>query len=175
MQPGQLTRFNLAMLMPHLERVAELFVDRGKLQQLKQELRSAHGRTSVRAQTIEITIEADVSRARIAAKDLCEQMGSTPLTAQKVATVVSELARNIVEYTPGGQIELLPTLQPQRRLLVRATDTGTGIRNLQEIMSGQYKSKTGLGAGLRGSKRLVDRFDIDTQPTGTRIEAEVAI
>jgi serine/threonine-protein kinase RsbT len=92
-----------------------------------------------------------------------------------VATIVSELARNIFMYTDGGTIDLVPTAEGPPRLLVRAVDRGRGIAHLDEVMSGRYRSKTGLGAGLLGTKRLVDRFEIETGPTGTRVEAEVAL
>ena len=52
------------------------------------------------------------------------------------------------------------------RILVRATDTGTGIPNLDEDMSGKYRSTTGLGRWLLGVKRLADRFDIKTGKSG---------
>jgi serine/threonine-protein kinase RsbT len=42
-------------------------------------------------------------------------------------------------------------------------------------MSGRYKSKTGLGRGLLGTKRLADRFEISTGKHGTRVVVEVAV
>jgi serine/threonine-protein kinase RsbT len=90
-----------------------------------------------------------------------------------VATVVSELARNIVSYTQGGTIELILTSDGQPRILVRATDSGNGIANLDEVLSGRYRSTTGLGRGLLGVKRLADRFNIRTSKSGTQVEAEV--
>jgi serine/threonine-protein kinase RsbT len=77
-------------------------------------------------------------------------------------------------YTPGGTIELEPDHRDRApRLIVRAVDQGGGIGNLEEVMAGRYKSRTGLGAGLLGTKRLADRFRIDTGPHGTRIEIGV--
>jgi serine/threonine-protein kinase RsbT len=82
--------------------------------------------------------------------------------------VVSELARNIVSYTSGGTIELTPSQSPPS-MTIRAVDQGTGIKNLDSIMGGSYRSKTGLGLGLSGSKRLATQFEIDTGPSGTTI------
>ena len=42
-------------------------------------------------------------------------------------------------------------------------------------MSGRYRSKTGLGRGLLGTKRLSDHFDVATGATGTLIVAEVLL
>ena len=91
---------------------------------------------------------------------------------QKIVTVVSEVARNIVSYTPGGALELALKAET-RTFMVIATDEGRGIPNLDEIMAGRYKSKTGLGAGIVGVKRLSNHFEIQTGPTGTRVHSEV--
>jgi serine/threonine-protein kinase RsbT len=58
-------------------------------------------------------------------------------------------------------------------LLIRATDAGGGIPNLEQIMAGRYRSRTGLGKGLLGSKRLSDRFEVRSSSNGTVIEAEL--
>jgi serine/threonine-protein kinase RsbT len=49
------------------------------------------------------------------------------------------------------------------------SDTGRGIERLDEILSGRYRSKTGMGAGLRGAKTMADVFEIDTSAAGTTI------
>jgi serine/threonine-protein kinase RsbT len=131
---------------------------------------------NVEACTIEISVEADISRARNAARQMCEQLGGKGYSIQKVTTIVSELARNIVSYTSGGKIELIwKELRDQQRLVICATDRGPGISNLSHVMSGDYRSKTGLGRGLIGTKRLADAFDIATNSQGTQILAEVRL
>ena len=60
----------------------------------------------------------------------------------------------------------------KQSLLIRATDGGGGIPDLDEILAGRYRSKTGLGKGLLGSKRLADRFEVRSGRNGTIIEAE---
>ena len=50
------------------------------------------------------------------------------------------------------------------------TDTGPGIRNLEEILGGHYQSKTGLGKGLIGTRRLMDQFRIASAASGTVVE-----
>lgn len=124
--------------------------------------------------SLEIGAEIDISRARNAARQLCEQVEAKGFSIQKVTTIVSELARNIVSYTAGGNIELLWQRDPSL-MKIRAIDRGPGISNLAHIMSGDYRSKTGLGRGLIGTKRLSDHFDIVTGPQGTRILSEVRL
>jgi len=168
----QLSDVDRARLVAELERAAQLFLDPARLLKLRH---SFYG-SALKPEpfTLEVTAEHDISIARVQARKLCEQLGAPALVVQKVATVVSELVRNMVEYTPGGRLDLLPTETPRPRMVVRAVDRGTGISNLELILSGNYQSKTGLGVGLLGSKRLMDRFEVDTGPTGTRIEAEVS-
>ena len=64
---------------------------------------------------------------------------------------------------------------PARRCVhVEARDQGPGIGNLEEILGGRYKSRSGLGLGILGTKRLADQFRIDSSPAGTRVEVEVS-
>jgi serine/threonine-protein kinase RsbT len=70
---------------------------------------------------------------------------------------------------------MVPGNPTRPRLVIIASDAGPGIPNLDEIMSGRYRSRTGLGAGLLGTKRLVDNFELQTGPSGTHIEVEVAL
>jgi serine/threonine-protein kinase RsbT len=107
------------------------------------------------------------------ARRLCETAGAKSFAMHKVMTIVSELSRNIVSYAGSGRIELTLAGDKRRTLAIRATDNGPGIDNLDEIMSGRYQSKTGLGKGLLGTKRLADRFDISTGPSGTVVCAEI--
>lgn len=173
-EPDQLTLDDVADLVPSIERRARLYVDPGRLSRLKTEI-SALGadRPSRRSRIMPIRHEEDISTARIAAKSIAENMGARSFVSHKVATIVSELARNIVHYTPGGTIELLVHRDPPMRFAIIAIDEGTGIPNLAEVLAGKHRSKTGLGRGLMGVKRLSDRFHIDSGKLGTRVEIEV--
>jgi serine/threonine-protein kinase RsbT len=167
---------HVASVIPQLERTLNLFVERGRIPQLINELRQQNDvRLHVEPSYIDIANEADLSHARVQARQMCQDLGVPSLMRQKVVTLVSELARNIVLYAQQGRVELSPFLEPRKRIVVRATDEGPGISNLQQILAGEYKSKTGMGMGLRGCKRLSDRFDIETGDWGTRIEAEIQV
>jgi serine/threonine-protein kinase RsbT len=125
---------------------------------------------------VEISIEADISRARNAARHMCEQLAAKSFSIQKVTTIVSELARNIVSYTHGGNVELAAQQEAShQRMIIRAADRGPGITNLAHVMSGEYRSRTGLGRGLIGTKRLADHFEITTGTDGTHVLAEVRL
>ena len=124
---------------------------------------------------IEIKAELDIGDARNAVRRMCEQAGANAYAIQKVTTIVSELARNIVSYTSGGRLELSWKSTPRSTIAIRASDRGPGIPNLDEIMAGNYKSRTGLGRGLIGTRRLAEHFDISTGASGTTIVVEVAL
>lgn len=170
---------NLPMVLQRLEASASLFIHPDRRASLQERLRSF--RNSVenvepepQAETIPIVKESDIVVARTRARHLCEAMGGGNVTAHKVATVVSELARNIVSYTKGGTVELTPSKSPPA-ITIQARDRGPGIPNLDAILNGNYRSKTGLGLGLAGSRRLADDFHIDTGPAGTTVVIRMKI
>jgi len=180
--PAGLARADLTAILPKLDRAVSFFLEPAQRAALRREVELLGGGNAAtsdavakpRAHTVRIKNEADISEARAVAKRLCVELNARPLQAHKVAIAVSELARNIVSYTPGGQIELVPQSAPPAITII-STDTGQGIPNLAEIMSGAYRSKTGLGLGILGTKRLADKFDIHTGDRGTRIEAAIHV
>jgi serine/threonine-protein kinase RsbT len=168
----------LAKLIPSIERGMRLFSSEVVINRALKDVGTlvSTKTDNIEACSIDIDVEADISRARNAARHMCEQLGGKGYAIQKVTTIVSELARNIVSYTPGGRIEL--TWKQERdlhRLVIVATDRGAGIPNLAHVLSGEYRSKTGLGRGIIGTKRLADSFDIATSSKGTHILAEVKL
>jgi serine/threonine-protein kinase RsbT len=163
-----------------IEKCASTFLDRRSHAQLHGELEfeismsngNAPASALLVSQSLDVRSEWDVNFVRARAREIVAALGGKSYDAVRTMTLVSELARNIVLYTPGGRIDFTPSDNP-RSLVVYAADEGAGIGNLDEILSGRYRSKTGLGRGLLGAKRLAQRFDIQTSASGTRIEAEV--
>ena len=127
----------------------------------------------LRPTTYLVRTEADASYARLAARSMCEALGGKGFECQKVATAVSELARNQVSYAGGGTIQIIPQQTPRKLIRVRAEDQGRGIPELERVLSGTYRSKTGMGLGLLGVKRLADKFEVNTGGSGTQVEFEV--
>jgi serine/threonine-protein kinase RsbT len=176
---AQVTRRDLKRCSGALRQGIELFVAPDHRDDALRELAAFYGTggESLGSDQFSIAIrsEADVSAARSEARRLCTRAGADAFTMQKVTTIVSELARNIVLYAQTGTIDIRPAGTNGRRFSITAVDAGPGIPNLDLILSGQYKSKTGLGRGLTGVKRLADRFDISTGNAGTRVVAEVSL
>lgn len=120
------------------------------------------------AKQFAIELEKDIASARLEAWSEAVRIGLSKFASVKVATAVSELARNIVFYAGKGTVELR-TLKDDKgaaSLQIVAADEGPGIdpHKLGEIWSGTYKSQRGMGKGLVAVKKLVDEFHLDTGP-----------
>jgi serine/threonine-protein kinase RsbT len=125
----------------------------------------APGRSA--AKTLEIQQEKDIAAARLEAWSEAVRIGLSKFTSVKVATAVSELARNIVFYADRGKVELRASTDAHgARLQIVASDKGPGIdpSRLAEIFEGTYRSSRGMGKGLMAVKKLVDEFHLDTAP-----------
>jgi serine/threonine-protein kinase RsbT len=171
------TRAELRKCSATLRRGVELFVAPDSREAALRDVALFCGSDSLKpdACSLQVNSEADVSRVRSEARRICERAGATAFVMQKVTTIASELARNIVLYAQRGIIEIVPVRERARKIIIRALDQGPGISNLDHVLSGRYQSKTGLGRGLLGSKRLADRFDISTGSAGTHVTIEVAL
>ena len=96
--------------------------------------------------------------------------GSNLLDQTKVLTAVSELTRNMLQYAGGGELWLALLRGSVRGIEVSAVDRGPGIADIDLVMSASYRSRTGLGMGLKGVKRIMDDLDIRSGPhLGTRV------
>src|ERR1700683_4670013 len=120
--------------------------------------------------TLRLRHERHVVHARQRARDIADLLGFDHQEQIRIATAVSELARNAFRYATGGAVEFKVLDDSPQMFLILVTDSGPGIQNLQQIMDGQYVSRTGLGKGLVGTKRLLEHFEITSAPAGTRVE-----
>ncbi len=141
----------------------------------KPEPRAARPYPEVSADTTVVLIrsEADMNATRGLARELCKLVGLMGYPAQKVVTAVSELARNIARYAGDGRV-CFRVDADAHALLIVAEDHGPGIANLEEVLSGNYRSRTGLGRGLLGVRKLATSFEIETNELGTRVELSFA-
>ena len=116
--------------------------------------------------TLDVRLEPDVLLARQRARQVAGLLGFAPLDQTRIATAVSEIARNAFQYAGGGKVEFQVNPGPAPKLLVRIQERGSGIKDLQAILDGQYDSSTGLGIGILGAKRLMDQFEIGSSENG---------
>ena len=124
---------------------------------------------------IELKAETDVVRARQAGRELAREMGFGSADQTRLATAISELARNVIEYAEEGTC-LISDESNERgtRIQVVVEDNGPGIADLEQAMTHGFTSGGGLGVGLPGAKRLVQEFDIESWPGHTRVTIAIS-
>ncbi|HEX7065518.1 MAG TPA: anti-sigma regulatory factor [Bacillales bacterium] len=122
---------------------------------------------------VKVNDEWGVVNARQIGRDLAKQLGFGSVDQARITTAISEVARNIYLYAPGGQICIEIVKQPgQIGLKMTAKDNGPGIQDIRKAMEDGYTTSGGLGAGLPGVKRLMDEFTIRSDAgEGTEITA----
>ncbi len=115
--------------------------------------------------TMMVAHEEDIFTVRQRARRVAGQVGFGAPDQTRIATAVSEIARNAHDYAGGGRVEFgIDDEGPRQLLVVRIVDKGPGIAELPAILEGRYRSTTGLGIGITGSRRLMDRFEVVTNP-----------
>jgi signal transduction histidine kinase len=114
---------------------------------------------------VDIHFEQDVVHARQRARLIAELLGFDRQDQTRLSTTVSEIARNAQQYGQGGEVEFrIEGNAPPQGFAIVVRDRGPGIANLDAILEGRYTSRTGLGRGIAGSRRLMDDFRIETKP-----------
>jgi signal transduction histidine kinase/CheY-like chemotaxis protein len=118
--------------------------------------------------SVAIGAEHDVVTARQRAREIAELLGFDVQDQTRIATAVSEIARNAFTYAGGGKAEFLVEGKTAPQLFViRVSDQGPGIPDLARVLDGQYRSATGMGLGITGARRLMDHFSIESTGRGT--------
>ncbi len=124
---------------------------------------------------IPIRTVMDIVTARQHGRELALQSGFSETESTLIATIISELARNIVLYAQTGEIVLGKAngSENQHGVIIISRDNGPGIPDVQRALVGGYSTSGGLGLGLCGVRRMVDEFYIDTgTDKGTTVTAK---
>jgi signal transduction histidine kinase len=109
--------------------------------------------------TLAIRREYDMLLARHRARRICQLLEFSNGDTTRIATALSEVARNAFEYAGGGSASFsIEGIGNERQeLVIRVADEGKGIEDLASVLSDERAS---LGVGLRGSRTLMDRFEV---------------
>jgi serine/threonine-protein kinase RsbT len=114
---------------------------------------------------VAINSDQDVVVARQRGRALATELGFASSDATLIATAISELARNIVSYARKGQITLSRVNGESRQgLSIIASDNGPGIPDVFQALRDGFSTSGSLGLGLPGVRRLMDEFQITSQP-----------
>jgi signal transduction histidine kinase/CheY-like chemotaxis protein len=124
----------------------------------------------VATQLLEVLVrhEQDVVTARQRAGQIAATLGFEPSEQTRVATAVSEIVRNAFRYAGSGMVQFaVEGTQAPQLYVITIADRGNGIADLDAVLSGTYRSTTGMGIGIMGARRLMDRFTICSTSAGT--------
>ena len=121
--------------------------------------------------TVTIKYEHDVVAARRRARQIAGLLGFEAQDQSRIATAVSEIARNAFNYADGGRVEFhVEDEATQQTLLIEVKDKGPGIADLESVLQGQFRSATGMGLGIMGARRLMDVCEISSsRESGTKV------
>jgi signal transduction histidine kinase len=119
--------------------------------------------------SIVLVSETDFVLARQRAKQIAEILGFENQDQTRIATAVSEIARNAYEYARNGTVEFHLDMEDRASFRILVKDEGLGIQNLKQIWSGTFKSVSGMGVGIIGSRRLMDDLQIESSSEGTTV------
>ena len=120
---------------------------------------------------VPIVNEVDVVEARRSGRQLAAELGFGLSDQALIATAISELARNILQYAKRGELIIGIAHNGGRKGIdVVALDHGPGIPDPEKAMRDGYSTGSGLGLGLPGTRRIMDEFELDTEVgRGTRV------
>lgn len=121
--------------------------------------------------SLHIKKELDIVSARQKGRDLAKEIGFGTVNQARIATAISELARNLYLYAESGRVIFEKINEKGRKgLRIVAIDKGPGIKEISQVMQDGFTTSGGLGAGLPGVKRLMDEFEIRSEVgVGTQI------
>ena len=126
----------------------------------------------LRDELAQVRTQHDIVAVRQQVRRWAVELGLSLVDQTKMVTAASELARNTVEYGGGGtlRLELVESATARRGLRLTFEDEGPGIADIAQALTDGYTSGGGMGLGLGGTRRLVNEFDLESQPgVGTRV------
>jgi serine/threonine-protein kinase RsbT len=114
---------------------------------------------------VSVKTDADLVIARAEGRAMAQRLGFRRPDPTLIATAISELARNLVMHVGHGEIIMRPIVEDRRYgLLVIVRDEGQGIADVDAALRLGHASRGGLGLGLPGARRLMDEFEVESQP-----------
>ena len=114
----------------------------------------------------------DVVRVRQHVRNAAASSGLSLVDQTTLVTAASELARNTLIHGGGGvaRVEVVKSVNGRTGIKLHFADEGPGIPDVKLALTDGWTSGTGLGLGLSGSRRLVDEFELKSEPgAGTNV------
>ena len=119
---------------------------------------------------VEIASEEGIITARQKVRELSRDMGFSTVDQTRIATAVSELTRNLYRFAGKGMVTILNLQGDRNGIQIVCEDDGPGIADIELAMTDGYSTLKSLGLGLPGARRLIDDFQIESEPgKGTKV------
>ncbi len=120
--------------------------------------------------SVEIVSSEGIVVARQKVRELAVNMGFSAVDQTRIATAVSELARNILVFAGKGKVAIFALQGDRKGIQIVCEDDGPGIADIELAMADGYSTVKSLGLGLPGARRLMDEFQLESEPgNGTRV------
>jgi serine/threonine-protein kinase RsbT len=124
---------------------------------------------------VSIADSSDIVRARSMVRLMAAHIGFGLADQTRLATAVSELTRNVIQYAGSGSCLITDiSTEAEMRTRIVVVDHGRGIPDLELAMKDGYSTGGSLGAGLPGTRRLMDSFSIESAPGRTCVTIAIA-
>lgn len=118
----------------------------------------------------------DIVTARATGRALAAELGFDTVDQVRLATAISEIVRNAIQYAGSAECLLQDASDSQwRRVDVTVRDAGPGIADLARALQDGYSTSGGLGAGLPGCSRLMSDFRVDSSAQGTTVHMSLVV
>ncbi len=112
---------------------------------------------------VPIRNDIDIVTARSTARELAHTLGFGTIDQARIATAVSELARNIFVHARTGQLTVTNVSRNGRTgIEMEFKDQGPGIQDIEQALQDGFSTSKSMGMGLPGAKRLMDEFEIQS-------------
>src|ERR1041385_8871461 len=110
--------------------------------------------------SVAIRHEQDIVTARRRAREIAGLLHYDAQDATRIATAVSEIARNALVHGGGGMAEFFVEQETPASLAICIGDRGKGIADVNALLSGSTQ-----GTGIASARRLMDSFQMES-PAG---------
>ena len=115
--------------------------------------------------TIAVHQTSDIVLARSLARSLSASLGFGKADQTRLATAVSELTRNVIMHAGSGECRISDVSDADfKRIEIVVEDQGPGIASIESAMQDGFSTSGSMGAGLSGTRRLVETFNIVSEP-----------
>lgn len=116
------------------------------------------------AKTFSINSSEDLIEIRDFGRNMAEHIGFEGKDRTLIATAISEICRNVIEYAGSGEVQIKRECgKNPGGIVIKISDNGPGIENINLALQEGYSTGKGLGVGLPGAKRIMDEFEIHSE------------